>query len=65
MHRRRFLQGALAGSTFAAPMIGPFVSSATAQAWPSRNIAMVVPLPAGVPVMITMPGLSVKLREKK
>ena len=26
MHRRRFLQGALAGATFAAPMIGPFVS---------------------------------------
>jgi tripartite-type tricarboxylate transporter receptor subunit TctC len=47
MHRRRFLQGALAGSTFAAPMIGPFVSSATAQAWPSRNITMVVPFPPG------------------
>lgn len=28
-------------------MIGPFVSSATAQAWPSRNIAMVVPFPPG------------------
>ena len=47
MHRRRFLQGALAGATFAAPMIGRFVSSATAQAWPSRNIAMVVPFPPG------------------
>jgi tripartite-type tricarboxylate transporter receptor subunit TctC len=42
MHRRRFLQGALA-----APIAGSFTSSATAQAWPSRNITMIVPFPPG------------------
>jgi tripartite-type tricarboxylate transporter receptor subunit TctC len=47
MHRRRFLQGALVGSTFASPMIAPFFSSAAAQAWPLRNITMVVPFPPG------------------
>ena len=47
MHRRRFLQGALAAPTLAAPMIGSFASSATAQAWPSRNITMIVPFPPG------------------
>src|SRR5262245_16719023 len=47
MHRRRFLKGALVGSTFASPMIAPFFSSAAAQAWPLRNITMVVPFPPG------------------
>ncbi|MBX9826448.1 MAG: tripartite tricarboxylate transporter substrate binding protein [Xanthobacteraceae bacterium] len=42
MHRRRFLQGALA-----APMIGSFPLSAGAQAWPSRNITLVVAFPPG------------------
>src|SRR5262245_36906891 len=47
MHRRRFLQGALVGSTFASPMIAPFFSSAAAQAWPLRNVTMIVPFPPG------------------
>jgi tripartite-type tricarboxylate transporter receptor subunit TctC len=45
MHRRRFLQGALVGATFASPMIAPF--SAAAQGWPLRNITMIVPFPPG------------------
>src|SRR5215212_11136517 len=46
MHRRRFLQGALA-----APVVGSFGSQARAQtqgqAWPSRNITMIVAFPPG------------------
>jgi tripartite-type tricarboxylate transporter receptor subunit TctC len=42
MHRRKFLQGALA-----APMIGTLGSSALAQTWPTRNITMIVPFPPG------------------
>ena len=44
MHRRRFLQGALA-----APMMGALGSqvSAQAQTWPSRNITMIVAFPPG------------------
>ena len=42
MHRRRFLQGALA-----APMVGAYGSLAQAQAWPSRNITMIVAFPPG------------------
>jgi tripartite-type tricarboxylate transporter receptor subunit TctC len=42
MHRRKFLQGALA-----APMIGTLGSSAWAQGWPTRNITMIVPFPPG------------------
>ena len=42
MHRRRFLQGALA-----APMIGSFPVSAGAQAWPTRNVTLVVAFPPG------------------
>src|SRR4030088_3233259 len=42
MHRRKFLQGALA-----APMIGTLGSSAWAQTWPTRNITMIVPFPPG------------------
>jgi tripartite-type tricarboxylate transporter receptor subunit TctC len=46
MHRRRFLQGALA-----APVAGSFGSQARAQTqgqvWPSRNITMIVAFPPG------------------
>ncbi len=42
MDRRRFLKGALA-----APMAGSLVSTANAQAWPTRNITMIVPFPPG------------------
>src|SRR5476651_291129 len=46
MHRRKFLQGALA-----APMLGAYGSSARGQAqsqtWPSRNITIIVPFPPG------------------
>jgi len=40
--RRKFLQGALA-----APLVGTLVSPVGAQAWPARNIAMIVPFPPG------------------
>src|SRR5665213_176019 len=42
MDRRKFLQGALA-----APMVPALASSARAQAWPARNITMIVPFPPG------------------
>ena len=42
MDRRKFLQGALA-----APMLGTLASSAQAQAWPTRNISIIVPFPPG------------------
>jgi len=42
MDRRKFLQGALA-----APLVGTLVSPVGAQAWPARNIAMIVPFPPG------------------
>ena len=43
MHRRKFLQGALA-----APLVSALASSASqAQAWPSRNVTMIVPFPPG------------------
>jgi tripartite-type tricarboxylate transporter receptor subunit TctC len=42
MDRRKFLQGALA-----APMVPALASSARAQAWPTRNITMIVPFPPG------------------
>jgi tripartite-type tricarboxylate transporter receptor subunit TctC len=43
MHRRSFLQGALA-----APLAGAFAASpARAQAWPTRNITMIVAFPPG------------------
>ena len=42
MDRRKFVTGALA-----APMIGACGSLAQAQAWPSRNITMIVPFPPG------------------
>src|SRR5215204_2225892 len=42
MDRRRFLKGALA-----APMVGSLASSAQAQAWPTRNITMIVAFPPG------------------
>jgi tripartite-type tricarboxylate transporter receptor subunit TctC len=43
MHRRRFLQGALA-----APVASAFAtSSSSAQAWPTRNITMIVAFPPG------------------
>jgi tripartite-type tricarboxylate transporter receptor subunit TctC len=43
MHRRRFLQGAVA-----APFVSAFGSSQSqAQSWPSRNITMLVPFPPG------------------
>jgi tripartite-type tricarboxylate transporter receptor subunit TctC len=43
MHRRRFLQGAVA-----APLVSAFASSSSqAQAWPSRNVTMIIPFPPG------------------
>src|SRR5262245_65396747 len=43
MHRRNFLQGAVA-----APLLGAFSSSmARAQSWPTRNITMIVAFPPG------------------
>jgi tripartite-type tricarboxylate transporter receptor subunit TctC len=42
MDRRKFLEGALA-----APLAGALASRARAQAWPTRNITMIVPFPPG------------------
>src|SRR3954469_1865102 len=42
MDRRKFLQGALA-----APMASALATPARAQAWPTRNITMIVPFPPG------------------
>jgi tripartite-type tricarboxylate transporter receptor subunit TctC len=42
MDRRKFLEGALA-----APLAGALASPARAQAWPARNITMIVPFPPG------------------
>jgi tripartite-type tricarboxylate transporter receptor subunit TctC len=43
MHRRRFLQGALA-----APLVSAFAASQSrAQSWPTRNITMIVAFPPG------------------
>ena len=42
MDRRKFLKGAIA-----APMVVTFPFEARAQAWPSRNITMIVPFPPG------------------
>jgi tripartite-type tricarboxylate transporter receptor subunit TctC len=42
MDRRKFLQGALAAS-----MVPALASYARAQAWPTRNITMIVPFPPG------------------
>jgi tripartite-type tricarboxylate transporter receptor subunit TctC len=42
MDRRRFLQGAVA-----APFVSVLPTSAYAQAWPSKNIRMIVPFPPG------------------
>jgi tripartite-type tricarboxylate transporter receptor subunit TctC len=42
MHRRRFLQGALA-----APLVSTFASPSQAQSWPTRNITMIVAFPPG------------------
>ena len=42
MDRRKFLKGALA-----APMVGALNSTAHAQAWPTRNISMIVAFPPG------------------
>jgi tripartite-type tricarboxylate transporter receptor subunit TctC len=43
MHRREFIQGAVA-----APLVCALASSASqSQAWPTRNITMVVPFPPG------------------
>jgi tripartite-type tricarboxylate transporter receptor subunit TctC len=42
MDRRKFLKGALI-----APMAGSLASPAMAQAWPARNINMIVPFPPG------------------
>src|SRR6188472_1068463 len=42
MDRRKFLQGALI-----APAVGSLASSAQAQAWPTRNITMIVAFPPG------------------
>jgi tripartite-type tricarboxylate transporter receptor subunit TctC len=45
MHRRKFLQGAVA-----APLVSMLTSSraqAQVQAWPSRNVTMIVPFPPG------------------
>jgi tripartite-type tricarboxylate transporter receptor subunit TctC len=42
MHRRRFLQGALA-----APIASTFAPPSQAQSWPTRNITMIVAFPPG------------------
>jgi len=42
MDRRKFLQGALG-----APVAGVLAAPAWAQAWPTRNITMIVPFPPG------------------
>ena len=42
MDRRKFLQGALG-----APVAGVLAAPARAQAWPTRNITMIVPFPPG------------------
>src|SRR6478752_10627740 len=42
MDRRKFIEGALA-----APLAGALASPAGAQAWPARNINMIVPFPPG------------------
>jgi tripartite-type tricarboxylate transporter receptor subunit TctC len=42
MHRRTFLQGALA-----APLLSTFASPSRAQSWPTRNITMIVAFPPG------------------
>src|SRR5438445_12970430 len=46
MERRRFLTGTL-GLPIISALVGAFPSPAVAQAWPARNITMVVPFPPG------------------
>src|SRR5438445_3646501 len=46
MERRRFLTGTL-GLPIISALVGAFPSPAVAQAWPARNITMIVPFPPG------------------
>jgi tripartite-type tricarboxylate transporter receptor subunit TctC len=47
MHRRRFLQGAAAAPLVSMLASSPSQAQAQVQAWPSRNVTMIVPFPPG------------------